>query len=91
MADAAPEPASVLTTRPPAAPPRSPLSDEDLWLFGEGRHLRLYQKMGAQPSQDPARPGTHFAVWAPQRPASFGDRGVERLETPASTRSPSGG
>ena len=33
----------------------------DLHLFGEGRHRRLWEWMGAQPGED----GTSFAVWAP--------------------------
>lgn len=49
----------------PTAGTDSPLTDLDLWLFGEGRHTRLHDKLGAQPSPDPQRPGTHFAVWAP--------------------------
>jgi len=47
----------------------SPLSEEDLYLFNEGSHLRLYQKLGAQISGDPRRPGVHFAVWAPNAEA----------------------
>ncbi|OGS49489.1 MAG: 1,4-alpha-glucan branching enzyme [Elusimicrobia bacterium RIFOXYB2_FULL_62_6] len=37
------------------------LTDQDIYLFNEGNHLRLYQKFGAHPVGD----GTHFAVWAP--------------------------
>ena len=37
------------------------LSDQDLYLFNEGNHLRLYDRMGAHPGKD----GTRFAVWAP--------------------------
>ncbi len=42
------------------------LSDFDLYLFGEGRHERIYQKLGAHLSSraDP-KSGTRFAVWAP--------------------------
>jgi 1,4-alpha-glucan branching enzyme len=39
----------------------SPLTDQDLYLFNEGTHLRLYDKLGAHP----AAHGSYFAVWAP--------------------------
>lgn len=41
--------------------PRSLLTDDDIFLWNEGTHYRLYEKLGAHPT--PA--GTHFAVWAP--------------------------
>jgi 1,4-alpha-glucan branching enzyme len=41
------------------------LSDFDLYLFGEGKHTRLYDKLGAHPMTVGAAPGAHFAVWAP--------------------------
>ncbi len=41
------------------------LSDFDLYLFGEGRHERIYEKLGAHPLAREGREGTHFAVWAP--------------------------
>ncbi len=40
------------------------LTDADLYLFGEGTHYRLYEKLGAHPSATPGA-GTSFAVWAP--------------------------
>ncbi len=40
-------------------------SDEDIYLFREGCHFRLYDKMGSHPMSDEGRPGTYFAVWAP--------------------------
>ena len=40
------------------------ISDFDLYLFGEGTHQRIYEKLGAHPVvQDGG--GTRFAVWAP--------------------------
>ncbi len=38
------------------------LSEQDIYLFREGTHATLYQRMGCQ-----LRPGggAHFAVWAP--------------------------
>ena len=36
-------------------------SADDLYLFGEGTHTRLWEKLGAHPGPD----GTSFAVWAP--------------------------
>ncbi|HLI52123.1 MAG TPA: alpha-amylase family glycosyl hydrolase, partial [Thermomicrobiaceae bacterium] len=41
------------------------LSDDDLYLFNEGRHLRLYRKLGAQREPRSRRNKVHFAVWAP--------------------------
>ncbi len=37
------------------------LTEQDIYLWNEGSHYRLYEKMGAHPSPD----GTYFAVWAP--------------------------
>ena len=37
------------------------LTGHDLYLFREGTHSRLYEKLGAH--VEPG--GTHFAVWAP--------------------------
>ena len=45
--------------------PRSLLSDEDLFLFNEGTHTRLYDKLGAHASTCDGVAGAHFAVWAP--------------------------
>ena len=41
------------------------LGDMDLHLFGEGRHLRLWEKLGAHPRVIDGVSGTSFAVWAP--------------------------
>ena len=41
------------------------LSDFDLYLFGEGKHTRLYDKLGAHPMTIGDAAGVHFAVWAP--------------------------
>ncbi len=41
------------------------LSDLDLYLFGEGNHTRIYDKLGAHPMTRDGVAGTHFAVWAP--------------------------
>jgi 1,4-alpha-glucan branching enzyme len=41
------------------------LSDDDLYLFNEGSHIRLYERLGAHPLSIGAKTGTYFAVWAP--------------------------
>jgi 1,4-alpha-glucan branching enzyme len=41
------------------------LGDVDLHLFGEGRHLRLWEKLGAHPVTVDGVAGVSFAVWAP--------------------------
>src|SRR5439155_2321615 len=37
------------------------LGSDDLYLFNEGSHFRLYDKLGAHPQPG----GVYFAVWAP--------------------------
>jgi 1,4-alpha-glucan branching enzyme len=41
------------------------LTDQDLYLFNEGSHIRLYEKLGAHAHHEASGSGTHFAVWAP--------------------------
>ena len=41
------------------------LSDQDIYLFKEGTHARLYERMGAHVGAQDGVDGTHFAVWAP--------------------------
>src|SRR3989440_7236858 len=51
------------------------LSADDLHLFKEGTHLRLYEKLGAHLVHEGDRSGAHFGVWAPnaRRVAVTGD------------------
>jgi 1,4-alpha-glucan branching enzyme len=41
------------------------LSDYDLYLLGEGNHLKLYDKLGAHPITLDGVAGVSFVVWAP--------------------------
>jgi 1,4-alpha-glucan branching enzyme len=41
------------------------ITDFDLYLFGEGKHERIYEKLGAHPTRHGGTDGTRFAVWAP--------------------------
>ncbi len=41
------------------------LADQDLYLFNEGSHFRLYEKLGAHIEKQDGGAGTAFAVWAP--------------------------
>ncbi len=41
------------------------ITDYDLYLFGEGNHARIHEKLGAHPVTFGATTGVHFAVWAP--------------------------
>jgi len=40
-------------------------SDFDLYLFGQGKNYRIYDKMGAHPRVVNGISGVNFAVWAP--------------------------
>jgi 1,4-alpha-glucan branching enzyme len=43
----------------------SMLTDQDLHLFNEGTHLRLWEKLGSHPTTQAGVDGVAFAVWAP--------------------------
>ncbi len=50
---------------PASQPGESLLSQDDLYLFNEGSHFRLWEKLGAHPQSRAGEDGAHFAVWAP--------------------------
>jgi 1,4-alpha-glucan branching enzyme len=62
-------------TDPRKRRPRTVLTRDDLYLFNEGRHNRLYQKLGAHSRSVAGVDGTNFGVWAPnaQRVSVIGD------------------
>ncbi|MGE5276835.1 MAG: 1,4-alpha-glucan branching protein GlgB, partial [Acidobacteriota bacterium] len=84
--------------RPPRARRATPdrgslLSDEDLYLFNQGSHLRLYEKLGAHPVTVDDTAGAAFAVWAPNadRVSVMGEfNGWSKEATPLSARGDSG-
>lgn len=41
------------------------LTEHDIYLFREGSHGRLYEKLGAHPGVRDKEKGTFFSVWAP--------------------------
>jgi 1,4-alpha-glucan branching enzyme len=58
-----PQTRSVQTVAPPKpATPTVELGDHDVYLFNEGTHSRLYEKLGAHILPGG---GVYFAVWAP--------------------------
>ena len=44
---------------------KKPITDHDIYLFKEGNHFRLYNKLGAHIINQGQDKGTYFAVWAP--------------------------
>lgn len=44
---------------------RSLITDYDVYLFRQGNHFRLYEKLGSHPAVLDGTKGTFFAVWAP--------------------------
>ncbi len=46
-------------------PAWSRLTDDDIYLFNEGSHFRLYEKMGSHAQEVNGARGTYFALWAP--------------------------
>jgi len=41
------------------------LTENDLYLFNEGSHYRIYDKMGTHPATHDGQAGAIFSVWAP--------------------------
>ena len=62
------QPHSDVISAPHSAAParaRSALTDHDVYLFREGSHSRLYEKLGCHFLTADDRDGAQFAVWAP--------------------------
>jgi len=69
------------------------LTAEDLYLFNEGSHVRLYEKLGAHLMTVGGVPGAYFAVWAPnaEQVSVVGDfNGWDRDVHPMRVRETSG-
>ena len=51
------------------------ISEYDVYLFGQGRHTRIYDKLGANLMRIGDADGVHFGVWAPnaERVSVVGD------------------
>jgi 1,4-alpha-glucan branching enzyme len=51
------------------------LTDDDTYLFNEGSHFRLHEKLGSHLVTQGEKAGTYFAVWAPdaERVSVIGD------------------
>ena len=45
------------------------LTEQDLYLFNEGRNYRTYEKLGAHLTSQNGETGTSFSVWAPNAKA----------------------
>jgi 1,4-alpha-glucan branching enzyme len=58
---------TIASTAVPATPASaaSMLSDHDLYLFNEGSHFRMYDRLGAHPIRVEGKEGVLFGVWAP--------------------------
>jgi 1,4-alpha-glucan branching enzyme len=65
----------AVAARDQASPGSVLLTPQDAYLFNEGTHFRLYEKLGAHLTEQEGHAGTSFAVWAPnaQSVAVIGD------------------
>jgi 1,4-alpha-glucan branching enzyme len=69
------------------------ITDQDIYLYNEGTHLQLYDKLGAHCVTVKGVPGTFFAVWAPnaQYVSVIADfNGWDKGSTPMSCRGGAG-
>ncbi|MEK7859706.1 MAG: 1,4-alpha-glucan branching protein GlgB [Elusimicrobiota bacterium] len=69
------------------------LTEQDLYLFNEGSHFRLWEKLGAHPMKHGDKAGTYFAVWAPnaKKVTVIGDfNGWNKTKHPLKPRASSG-
>ena len=59
------DPSTVEASRDKLSEDFSLLTQDDIYLFNEGSHFRLYEKLGAHAVDDERLKGVYFAVWAP--------------------------
>lgn len=63
----------------------SGLTDHDIYLFKEGSHFRLYEKLGSRIVKSEGSDGVYFAVWAPNARAVSVTGDFNRWDTNAHT------
>jgi len=88
-----PFPISAKKVKEPVLYEINHLTDDDLYLFNEGSHFRLYEKLGAHLMTMDGVEGTHFSVWAPNAEQVFviGDfNGWDKSSHPLRSRGQSG-
>ena len=56
---------------PPVLHGLSRFTDQDIYLFNEGTHYRLYDKLGCHLMNHNGQSGAYFAVWAPNADRVF--------------------
>jgi 1,4-alpha-glucan branching enzyme len=64
----------IIETSPakrPAAKQVRLLTEDDLYLFNEGSHVELYEKLGSHLTAAEGERGAYFAVWAPDAEQVF--------------------
>jgi 1,4-alpha-glucan branching enzyme len=63
----APQPSAdaAVVNRDDRGAPVGAITDNDTYLFAEGSHHRLWEKLGSHPDERDGVAGTRFAVWAP--------------------------
>jgi len=69
------------------------LTDDDLYMFNEGSHFQLYDKLGSHAMTIDGVEGTYFAVWAPsaKQVSVMGDfNGWDKASHPLHSRGQSG-
>jgi 1,4-alpha-glucan branching enzyme len=69
------------------------LTKKDVRLYQEGKHYRIYEKLGAHPTRMNGKDGVHFAVWAPNAAymSVMGDWNHWNKETHPMSRFPDSG
>ena len=45
------------------------ITELDRYLFGQGTHYKIFEKLGAHPKTYKGKAGMYFAVWAPHAKA----------------------
>lgn len=62
---------AAASSEPQRSPAVTLLGDKDFYLFNEGSHTLLYEKLGAHRMTVDGQEGTYFAVWAPNADRVF--------------------
>ena len=88
-----PKPIQPVSSAPAARHDVTLLTADDLFLFNEGTHYRLFEKLGCRPLAVDGKAGSYFAVWAPNAEQVFvlGDfNGWNKQSHPLYSRGQSG-